>query len=837
MIGQVGDPCTALGRAPGGKGPWWIALVLFGLLVSMHLGAIPSLAEGGASPPEIANPPPAPTPEDPFVGGVERTLFDLYLSDRFVGGALADYTEGWCEVDDPLGMLDQVDELQRERTEEIVPLLAGRIERTRTISGIGQVTCDIFTFRLVLELEPQFLKARAKGQGARIADPETGFSLQQNIGVAAAGEFNGDTNSAFSHRSVFGLGRYFGRINGAVIQDEPYELTEASAFGYLGDFELGSGFLETTGQSFANSLQYTGLQLRTTDKLLLDKEEGRGSPFEIFIPSRARVEFYRAGRLISVQSLDFGLQEVDTRSFPQGSYDVDVIITETNGRVTQDRKFFTKSGLLSIRGRPTWDLQGGVLRDEFSTEDTPVYYTGVQWRASNIFDLGASVYGSDDLAIGQTTVTGLYRDIYLVAGSSFSSEGDLGVNGTMTFQLFDTAFNGGFARSLEVSESSRAIALTPTPSPDDPPEFIVRRDRTRELFFQDRESYSGSVRRTFGRVELGYVYQREQFEDDTLRRSYGPVVQWNIFDRLEDSLRYTGSYYRTEIEDVQSNSLFYRYRLSPEWNLGAQLAFYDRDTTDELVGYLTVSYQDRGRAQYASRLSLTSEVRDRHGGDDSGTVFSNQLNADYGGAYLFGRSFIRDVEGTDSDNDSFGVMAESALLVSSRGTAAVSYPMGQDAVFIADIKGASPGTRFQVVLNDQVYDTVQAGRRSAVSVPPFRSYRISIRPEDASQLVDYDTTVHTVTFFPGNVVERSWDVSQVVIILGRVVDPAGEPIPLERIRGTREFVATDDGGAFQAEVVGDEVLTIERDGKTCTVELGDYERPEYFVELGDVVCR
>lgn len=774
---------------------------------------------------------------------VERTLFDLYASDAFVGGALANYTEQWCEIDDPRGIVEQIPAFQKDRIEDVLPLLAGRIEKERTLEGVGTVLCDIYTFRVVVKLEPRYLKAQARSLTGRLPPPESGFSLQQNFGIAATGEFSGETTSAFSHRSVFGAGKVFGRFNGAAIQGESYELTEASTFAYAGDYELGAGYLETLGQSFANSLQYTGVQVRTSDKVLLNPEDGRGSRLEIFVPSRARVEFYRGERLLSVQVLDFGLQEVDTLRFPQGSYDVDVVITESNGNVTRDRKFFTKSGFLTIRGRPSYNLQLGALRQEFSTADTPIYSGGVQWRAADTIDLAGSVYGSDELAISQISLNGLDRDNYFLASSSFSTKGDIGVNGSFSSNIWGISLNLGGAKSLEVSEASRALAPTPTPtpSPNDPPDFIPRRARARELFFQDRSLYTANVRRAIKRVELGYSIQGEEFQGNDKRYSRGPFGLWNIHDDSKNFLKLGLALYDTDKGRVQSNVLSYRRRLSAAWNLGGQIGYYDREKEGgEIVGLLTLNYDEQRRAQYSSRLALTSEVRDRNGSDtgaEDGAVVTNQLAGDYGGDYLFGRAFVRNQSGTAAGKSSFGVTTESAVLVGNNGSTAISYPMAQDAVFIADIKGVSPGTKFEILMNDQVYDTVTAGKRSAVSVPPFKTYRIGIRPADPNQLVDYDTTTHTITFFPGNVIERSWEVVKVMIVLGRLVNEAAQPITLQRIKGTREYVATDDKGNFQAEITGDEELLVDANGIHCKLAMPEFDRAEFFNELGDVVCR
>jgi outer membrane usher protein FimD/PapC len=780
--------------------------------------------------------------DEGFIPGIERTLFDLYASDAFSGGILANYTEEWCEVDDPIGALEQLPNIVESKVEDAISLLIGKIKKTKVVEGVGKVLCDIYTFRLVIELEPQFFKAESRGLPGYLPAPESGFSFQQNVGVAATREVAGDTNAAFTHRTVIGSGRYYGRFNGAGTQDGDYELLEASGYGYVGDFEIGTGFLETTGQTFTNSLQFAGVRVRTSDGVLLNPQDGRGSILEVFIPSRSRVEFYRAGRLLTVQMLDFGLQEINTTRFPQGSYDVDIVITETNGNVTRDRKFFTKSGFLTIRGRPSYDFQVGLLREEFSLETTPVVFGGVQWRASDHFDLNGSLYATDELGVGQAQISGLYRDTFFQGATSVSSNGDVGVNGNIAAgiaQGLTVSLSG--AKTLKVSESSAQPIATPTPTPDPlaPPELIPDRQRSRELFFQDRTLYLARVRKGFGRLEIDYQVQGEQVGDGVLRRTRGPSFGLQTYDDGKNFVRLNGNFYETEAGSARSGVINYRRRINSQWNVNAQVGYYDRDVQDEIVGLLTVDYNEQRRAMYASKLSLSSEVRERSAlssDSNQGTVFSNQVSGDYGGDHFYGRGFFRSQEGDSAGSSSFGLNLESAILLGNDGSAAISYPMAQEAVFIANLKGNVPGTKFDLFLNDQRYDTISAGKRSAVSVPPFQVYRVSIQPTDPNELIDYDTTTYSISFFPGNVIERTWEVTQVTIVLGRLLDKDGVPIALQRIKGTREYVATDDLGYFQAELAGDEQLLVERDGVSCTIILPQYEPGEYFYELGDVTC-
>ena len=776
--------------------------------------------------------------------GVERTLFDLYASDSFTGGILANYTDAWCEVDDPIGALEQLPNIRTQRLEDARSLLLGRIEKERSIEGIGRVLCDIYTFRLVIELEPQFFTAETMGLPGYLPSPEGGFSFQQNLGFAATREVSGTTQSAFTHRSVIGKGRYFGRFTGATRQDGSYELLEASSYGYIGDFEFGAGFIETTGQTFTNSLQFLGLRAKTSDKVLLDPQDGRGSVLQIFVPSRARVEFYRAGRLLTVQLLDFGLQEIDTSRFPQGSYDVDVVITETNGDVTTDRKFFTKSGYLTIRGRPSYDFQVGVTREEFSLEQTPVAYGGVQWRASDYFDLGGSIYGTDRLAVAQAQMNGIYRDTFFQGSSSLSTRGDAGINGNISYTFLNAmTLSVSGAKTIKISNKSRLANPSPAPLPEEEEEttnFIADRQRLRELLFQDRSFYSVRLRKGIGALSFNYQMQGERVGNGLLRRSRGPAVGWQVYEDGKNFVRLNAQVFETERGGARSGTLSYRRRFTPEWSFNSQVGYYDREEQEEVVGLLTLNYVQQKRAMYDSRLSLSSEARKRNGNlgeDGNGMVYSHQLTADYGGDYLYGRGFIRNQQGGSAGSSSFGINAETAVIVGNGGTAALSYPMAQEAVFIANLKGNIPGRKFELLLNNQRYDTITSGKRSAISVPPFQIYKVSIRPTNPNELIDYDTTSYRLTFYPGNVIEKTWEMVKITIILGRLVDEDGNPIALQRLKGTREYVATDSEGYFQAELAGDEELSVEVNGKTCIPEMPSYQEEDFFTDLGDVICK
>lgn len=89
----------------------------------------------------------------------------------------------------------------------------------------------------------------------------------------------------------------------------------------------------------------------------------RGTPVTVFLSQDSRVDAYRDGQLLSSFYLKAGLQELDTRTFPAGSYAVSLRIYENNQLVRTQTVPFTGTG-----GAPLstfqWFVQAGNASGE-----------------------------------------------------------------------------------------------------------------------------------------------------------------------------------------------------------------------------------------------------------------------------------------------------------------------------------------------------------------------------------------------------------------------------------------------------------------------------------------
>lgn len=767
---------------------------------------------------------------------VESTVFDLYLSDKFKGSLLVSYTESWFEIDEPSEVLEQLPELKKG-ADEILPLVSGRIEKTRTIEGVGTVYYDLGTFRIVLQLGAEYLKGKGLDLTKRMLAPSSGLSFNQALGIATSLQDDSSSQSAFSHRSFGSYGRFFTRVDGAAVQNRPYEITEATGGGIIGNYQLRGGLLQMRGQAFSPSLQFAGMQFETAEQIFLDDELARGSPLQIFVPSRSTVEFYRDGRLLAVMVLDYGLQEVNTSAFPQGSYDVDIVIKESSGQVTQDRRFFTKAGFLASRAHPVLSLSAGVIRDKLDILATPLAQAAVRYRAFDFMDLGTSVSGTDENIITSADFNGLFRNLRFGAGGAVAQDNSKGVQGSLGLTVWNTALSGRVARTYGTDAS---LSLVPTPSPTGVEVIPLAPEVRRELSIEPQEVNSATIYKNFGRVDGRFVLERNKVRDSPARYSNGPTLDWRLLDSTLQSVVLRGSYLATERGMTKSLQLLFRRRITPALSLSSQLLQRWQDADNESLILVGVSYDSlSGRSGTGSKLRSTLEARRQDqdsGKKDTQTV---SLDADVTSQYLRSTAFARGINQNSGFSKSLGINAESSFLISDKGDLSIGHPVQSDAALVAEVDGEDfpDDAKFEVLVNGQVRDLVRPGERAVIGLSPYQTYKANIRPSEGSAIVDYDTSTVPFSLFPGNVFKHVWKVERTFIILGRIVDETGAPIPSERVRGTNEYCFTEEDGTFQAEITGKTTLYIDSKRVKCSLDFKLETKPEYYLDVGDIVCR
>ncbi len=773
---------------------------------------------------------------------VDSTVFDLYVGDDFQGAVVASYTDDWFEIEDPGDAVAQYSVLQTNQVDKgkLVELFSGRIPKVRSAEGLGALSYDLRTFRIVFQPDASLLKGKSLDWRRKIGSPEPGFSVQQTFGIVASQDASSATigsSTAFTHRGLLSYEDTFLRTNGFLTQDEGYQLNEATLGRIIDDYDARAGFLQMRSETFTPSLRFAGFQFETSQNIFLDNDQARGSKMEIFVPSRSTVQFYRDSQLLAVQLLDFGLQEVDTSSFPQGSYEVDIVIIDSSGRETKDKRFFTKAGFLASRAAPIVFFSAGAVRDVMEVLSTPLVQGGIRMRATDFFDVGMGIAATDQASIGSADLNGFYDVFRFGLGAAASAEGDLARQASLGVTLFDFSIS---ARVLHADGESTATGVA-TPIPDSVG-FLPQLARAPvDLIIQSQRTKSLSVSRQFGPLAVRYNIQDNKIGDPApTNYAKGPTLDYRIYDSENSNLVLRGAYFDTDFGANSSVQLFYRYRVSPQLNFNSQLLRRWQRDQEETLLLSGLSYNSQSfNSGAGARVQLLEEARRIEQSGQKTDTLTSTVQGNVQTDYLGLATFARDTRSRDGDSRTlFGVNAESTLFVSNKGDVDLAKPPRNEAVFVAEVEGnlLSDNDRFDVIVNGQRQGVISTDTRALISLTPYREYSISLAAQEGSSLVDYDVAKYKVTLFPGNVAKRVWQVDKVFVLLGRVVDESGEPIARERIRGAKGYGFTEVDGTFQIEVSGKEVLSIESPRHKCTLQWSTKEIPEYILDAGDVVC-
>ncbi|EBD0851659.1 hypothetical protein FHN97_20630 [Salmonella enterica] len=129
----------------------------------------------------------------------------------------------------------------------------------------------------------------------------------------------------------------------------------------------------TEGGNFSFSLlplpRIEGARAGTTQTYLRQRNTEVATPVTLMLTRFSRVEAWRNNQLLGTWYLDAGVQQLNTRSLPEGSYLLDLRIYEQDTLVRTEQYPFSKSGM--TEGDLQWDtfIQGGKITDDTGEND------------------------------------------------------------------------------------------------------------------------------------------------------------------------------------------------------------------------------------------------------------------------------------------------------------------------------------------------------------------------------------------------------------------------------------------------------------------------------------
>ncbi|MFJ2363146.1 CS1-pili formation C-terminal domain-containing protein [Pseudomonas sp. NPDC087697] len=562
------------------------------------------------------------------------------------------------------------------------------------------------------------------------------------------------------------------------------------SFARLGYFTPNSEGLTRQPRSFGNSPDTAvGVMFGSSDSLAIDSLKPSVYPIYVTANRQASVEIYRDGLLINTQSVPAGLQTLDTRPLPGGIYEVEVRLIEdgqitsttlelvykpSNWRNHDERWRYNLFAGQETKLLSNWDQQASgsatagasinyLLHPRVilglsarQVREKMQYGSSIDWTLANSTSLYANVYQTEDHGTG-ADLQGLYN---YGAGSLVISHNRSWLD---TRDTFDTLPDGTRVRQRNVftgQTSNSSLALNHRIS--------------RKSSLNARVSHSEGNTEGVG-VDLGWSQRNVVFGSD---------AQWrlSLFDR-------PGSF---SSGDARNRGVDLSITMAlggpgQQWSgsLGSRTARDGSRDNNASLGYRK-DLQDHV-LQSVSATAIT---------DTYGIGLSSLAN--FRTDVINGDGFIQ--RSSFNGNFTGGLNLDSTVAIGARNIVMTSQYQGRGAGMIVDVESDIDGIALRA-------DDLSGG---STALRPGRNFVPITAYKSSSVSFDFEGNhVPAATIQParsayhlnkGGVDYRKVRVMRTLTVLGRLLDPQGQPLKGHHIINHASRGVSEVDGFFSMEM-------------------------------------
>ncbi|MCE9933880.1 fimbrial biogenesis outer membrane usher protein [Aeromonas salmonicida] len=685
------------------------------------------------------------------------------------------------------------------------------------INADASMKLDLITMQLNIEVSRKaFGMATIQATSTSLTPSvETLTSVHRyNLGYSFNNTDYGYLDSNFVQLgSTFGYGAHHMTLDGSLFNlGEPQQSGTLYSAMYerdLDDRRVAAGMvstwdLQTLGMVTAlNSGRIYGASYGNQAQSRKRTADQSTTPVQVFMPANGEVRVYRDGRLIALQNLNIGNQNIDTTSFPGGVYSITVEVY-VDGRLTDtSTQRVTKLGSGNqFVGRWGWQWWGGwmestsdqqsdspLLGASFSrTEDTLTFSgtsyafnhavvaeSGIQWQAHESINLGVQAMASSD--------------------SSWRAGSNIG------WQPID---NISFWASQEKLSNGSRLHLSES-----------------NLYSVGLNLNLGGWLNGLGQLSFNTTHDKEIGSTRNYLDYYQHLYSGRYGNLSMRASVQSGNDDRFGSSDNKSITLDYSLPLGQLFSLGMS-------SNEQGQSIANLNYQQR----LEGVVNLASlNVQRIMNGDGQGTpALSGTLGFEHqviSGTSSLSRSSQGDLNGNLIARGSIATAGEH-LAASGRGEA--------NAGILIDT-GLSGGGQMLAKINGQDYPL--QGEKTFLALHPYQEYEIELLNSKTSMdSYDINTGKQRYTLFPGNVatLDARNNIKEMVTVFGVIRAEDGTPLVNVRLDNHIGTTVTNQAGEFVLDVdKAYPTLTFQWGSEACEANL-DLHDQQGAVWLGNITC-
>lgn len=600
-------------------------------------------------------------------------------------------------------------------------------------------------------------------------------------------------------------------------------------------FSYGAGLMQSRGFGLTFSAAQTmiGGRFGSSQRTLLDNGITQSTRLQVFRANRGRVEVLRDGRLIYTEFQEAGNQLINTQSFPSGAYEITIRLYDGDIKSQEETRYFVKTTFLPPADEPQYFVEVGSPVNMQSNQAWPsrqkgiLARTGYNWRVGETSSLtiaSALLFNGSGNKSGNEALVEL-SGLKLGERYQFGSSVMIADRQRYGFSIF-SFINMGWSN---LNLNYRKLWSDPIQVDSSSDDYLLLSDGFSQGSVSIgiplgkgnlnlRHSYNKQDKDKRSRIIDGIVFdyplwKRNRYEfrfrtdlskaNNSLRILAGIELTQRL-DQWNNRIGYQSEYNRNDSSNKTDIQRENHYRIATTW--------YDRDT---FVDDIEI---DGFAEKQSQRSTLSAGVR-------------------YTGRYLNSSFHINQIRSDNRNTVNSYSGGVSTSLITNGETIAFGGEGQSESGLLVKLNGQMKGD-FNVIINGQRQGYGSIGNSTLINLPAFETYKVFIQPRGESYY-EYDQREREFTLYPGNIQTFSWGIEQVLVIIGQLQYPDGNPIANATLNGAIGLVDTDPEGFFQARIntaVHD--FTAEQpNGERCQFSLPEaYSIKRGIVLTGALTC-
>ena len=772
----------------------------------------------------------------------QHSLVDVYYGGRFLGAVMATFNPDTIRFDNPAFVVKKIPEMLAP--DQVLESLQGELPTYQELRCFyqGQKNCGVLSpevagvifnednFRVDIFINPKLLSVQQATSSKFLPASDSGLSFLQTLNYA----FVGDENDTNSQNNLFSTSLLSYRENAIRMVSNYGQDEEDSENGFQintlvaqrdwqGMRYLG-GYFQTINEDlrFSNETNVAGFRIGTSLDTREDQRQTSGREIQVFLQSRGEVSIFKDGRLISSRIYDAGNQIIDTSDLPGGAYDIELRINDSGGQ-RNETVFYVKNSSLPPAGDPRYFVELGRVTETQDSQTLPdpidLYLLrgsiNTRLNYSNAISTGLST--TEDDSVGELGWYGI-GDFYEVLVTGAVARYDrYGFNTETRFNFYRTWLTATYRKIWDDDVEQDTLS-----NPEYGKINLIGEK-------QEQATIDYNVPVGIANLSLGARYI-DRLNSDSVT-DYNASVDFELFRTHESNVRFRLEYNHLDGDDFLVASINWRMS-KDQYSFQVQPEYEYREVDNDSDNFSRL----RASADWDSRDMWASDLRAGITANVDNEFNSFGANADWGGRYGRARGQVEHVDRDEGGSTTRhnGNLATSFMITDEAG--AIGGKEQNQAAVIIDISGGAENVYFDVLVNGGRRTTAKPGERSVLSLRPYETYRISLRPR-GDEFVYFDDKEYTVTLYPGNVIKLDWAADIVNIVFGRIKDQNGKPIPNALLTGVSGISTTDEYGLFQAEIKESvKIVKVETRKQQCEIPLPDYRVNKGVATVGSLSC-